>query len=713
MKKIVALIIISALIISGCGSSTKKSDNSKSASKAQKETIKDISTNGIQLSFMAEGDYFYFKNKQWNKTLLKGVNMGLTLANTDLNNPDISYDTYLEWFNEISKMNGNTVKIFSIMNPDFYRAFYDYNRSAKNKLYLIQGIWFSEDYLYDIGDAYDEDSVVQDSFWRNIKETLDIIHGNNLYTSYGKIEKAVYDKDISKYVAGYILGLEWPAEFVQNTNKHTEKNSYKGNYLYTGKLATPFENFLCEMGDKLIEYETATYKYQVPVAFLNWQTTDSITHTNEPFEEEDAVSVNTENVKQTDKYYAGLFAAMDIYPYYPEFMNHQKEYVEYKDKNGKQNTYEAYLKDLKKQYSVPIIVAEVGLPTSRGKAHESIMGYNQGGLTEDEQGKYLSEMIESIFSSGYAGTMIFSWQEEWFKQTWNTIKYAPENPALRTPNVMSAEQGYGILAVEPGKKQVCVLDGDLSDWSTKDVVISTKEGKLYTKYDEGYLYLAYKANAKNFKDKLYIPISTLGVGSSRYNSADLKFDRNTDFVLEVSENGISRLLCDNYYDSYAFIYGKQKQVVEYNNNFSKQNTGNYNNINMFLSNEMYLPVDKTTIESKSYESGSLKKGTTDANSNSFDNTADYFIKDNVAEIRIPWYLLNVMNINEGTVVGDFYKNGDTTFEKIKSMYVGATHNKNSSVKLVEKKIKYKNKSDYHTRLKKSYKYIQNTFKKIE
>ena len=48
-------------------------------------------------------------NKKWNRVILKGVNMGLTLATTNLNNPDVSYETYMEWFEQISEMNANTI----------------------------------------------------------------------------------------------------------------------------------------------------------------------------------------------------------------------------------------------------------------------------------------------------------------------------------------------------------------------------------------------------------------------------------------------------------------------------------------------------------------------------------------------------------------------------------------------------------------------------
>lgn len=76
-------------------------------------------------------------------------------------------------------------------------------------------------------------------------------------------------------------------------------------------------------------------------------------------------------------------------------MNYQEEYVSYIDSSGKSNPYRAYLKDLMNEYTMPVIVAEFGVPTSRGVAHNGAIGYNQGGLTEEQQGKYISL---SIFS---------------------------------------------------------------------------------------------------------------------------------------------------------------------------------------------------------------------------------------------------------------------------------------------------------------------------
>ena len=94
----------------------------------------------------------------------------------------------------------------------------------------------------------------------------------------------------------------------------------------------------------------------------------------------------------------------------------------YIDSDGKVNTYEAYLRDLKLAHTIPIMISEFGVPTSRGVTHKNVMGYNQGGVDETEQGDMLADMYISIYDSGYAGAIAFSWQDEWFKRTWNNSK---------------------------------------------------------------------------------------------------------------------------------------------------------------------------------------------------------------------------------------------------------------------------------------------------
>jgi len=662
----------------------------------------------LSIPSVAAGKYFYVQNKdQWECTFLKGVNIGLTLPTTDLNDPDISYETYLQWFDMIGQMNVNTVKVFTIMNPDFYRALFYYNsKHTGDPLYLLHGLWFCEDDMYSVGDAFGENGKILTALQRSAREAIDIIHGNSDYTDYGSVSPAVYDRDISQYVVGWILGLEWDPAFIQTTNaNHADKADYQGEYLTTGG-ATPFESFLCQAGDYAIRYETENYAAQRPVAFLSWQSTDLLTQEDEPFPEEDMVQVNTETILPTAAYYAGLFAAVDIYPYYPEFMNYQQEYLNYKDADGTVNTYRGYLNALKESYTVPVVVAEVGLSTSRGIAHNSVMGYNQGGLDETQQGQMLLKMIQDIAYESYAGAMIFSWQDEWFKQTWNTYKYYPAQANSRTPNQQSAEQHYGLLAYEPGATEnACYPDGNLAEWADSAPVFSNSQVTLYIQYDEGYLYIMGKTSA-SFDletDQLVLPLSTTGRGNLKSLKYGISFAQPTDFLLVLNGRKDSRLLVDAAYDYFYYEYAVSRKVFPCVTANEGHKTGIFNTIRMFTSNEIVLS-DGQTIPAASYEAGALTYGNANPVSSDYSSLADFCFGKNSFEIRIPWYLINVLSPTEGLRMGDFYTGvKGVKAEEYGSFYIGAGNlTKNQTIKMSAFTVERWEQSTYHARLKKSY-----------
>lgn len=661
---------------------------------------------GVSAPAAARGKYFYVnQNESWNCTFLKGVDIGLTLPDTDLANPNVPYGTYLAWFGQIRAMNANTVRVFTIMNPEFYAALDDYNTAhADAPLYLMHGVWFNEDYMESVGDAFGGDGKIGTSLIRAAKEAADIIHGNSHTTSYGQWDPAVYDRDVSRYVVGWILGLEWRPEFVEATNRnHAGMAQYAGEYLTT-ENAAPFEIFLAEAGEALLSYETETYGSQRPLAFLNWATTDNITHTNEPFPEEDAVSVDTGRIRAAGRFGAGLFAAVDAYPYYPEFMNHQPDYVNYADPSGKQNPYRAYLMDLVGRSQVPVVVAEFGLPTSRGAAHESVTGYHQGGMEEAVQGEALAAMFRDIARAGCAGGLAFSWQDEWFKQTWNTYKYAAKNAALRPFNVQSAEQRYGILAMEPGgNESICYPDGDRSDWRGDTPALRTAGGELYIKSDAAYLYLLIASDADFETERLAVPLSLTGRGSPGAPAEGLRFSAPADFLLILNGQTGSRLKTDAYYDLFYYTYDFQKGIFGRKGEAPLRGSGIFNPIRQFLSNEIVTPLDGKTIPPKAYEAGLLRYGNANPASESYDSMADFCFGDGFAEVRVPWALLNVASPLEGKRLGDFYENGGVQPEDMGELLLGLwIEGESGAVALEWADPRIPKTNEYHGRLKKSY-----------
>ena len=671
-----------------------------------------IDTKNVNVSYIASSNGYFYQNKNGKSAdllYIKGVNMGLTEAQTSLDNSNISYNTFMNWFEEIKDMNANTVRVFSIMNPNFYKALYDFNKkNSSSPLYLIQGIWFSEDLMYQLTDALESDEIIISAFKKACKETVDIIHGNSSDTVYGEFSPAIYDKDVSKYTVGYILGLEYPADFVIETNaSHPDKANYNGKYLETKSGSTPFEAFLANVGDYLVDCETSAYNSQTPVAFLNWQVLDTITHTNEPYKEEnDAVSVNTENITAKSNYYPGLFAAVDVYPYYPEFMNYEEKYTSYTDEKGEKDNYRAYLNDLKTQYSVPLLIAEYGLSTSRGKAHLGLNGYDQGGLNEDEQAKLVSKMTNDIALEGCAGGLVFEWADEWFKSTWNINMYYPDDPTKRTQNLSSAEQSYGILWYDTSTSYP---DGDLSEWKNAYKV----NDNLKVMYDANYMHLLLTLHDgfDTSKDTFFVPISTNGTGSKFSKKYNLKFSDNTDFLLVFNGKDNTRILCDKAQDAFHYKFGVIRKVFGTSQSKAyKQNTGEYDKINTFVSNEIIVPSTNERIEPRYYEGGLLKFGNANPDSSDYDSSADFYYNGNTVEIRIAWYLLNVMNPTTKACISTPFKGDEITYSNFDAIKIGS--GTEGKIKLNDAKFTGVKNVKLTQRLKKVYYSLQDLYPQI-
>ena len=74
-------------------------------------------------------------------------------------------------------------------------------------------------------------------------------------------------------------------------------------------------------------------------------------------------------------------------------------------------------------------------------------------------------LLREIHQEGYAGGILFVWQDEWFKKTWNTMRFElPEDRRSFWLNVLTNESLFGVLGMYPGKEGVLTIDGDRTDW---------------------------------------------------------------------------------------------------------------------------------------------------------------------------------------------------------------------------------------------------------
>jgi hypothetical protein len=667
---------------------------------------------------MVDDKYFYtYKLGKWEKEFIKGVNIGAAKPGAFPGELSITKQEYLRWFKQIGDMNANTIRVYTILKPDFYDALYEYNKNSSKPIYVMHGVWVNEEDIANLQNAYDPKIIGR--FKNDIKNTIDIIHGNAVLPQERGHASGIYTKDVSNYVSGWILGIEWDPEFVIGTNeKNEDKKSFEGKYLYS-KEASPFEAWLTEIGDYAIGYETERYSMQRPLSFTNWVTTDMLSHPNEPLEKEDMVSVNPEHMGSKEGFKPGIFASYHIYPYYPDFMNYQKEYAQFKDKDGNINTYRAYLKDLIKEHTMPVLVAEFGIPASRGKAHENIhMGFNQGNVDETAQGEMNAFMLNNIYEEGYAGGLVFTWQDEWFKRTWNTMDFDIADKRAYWSNDQTNEQQFGVLAFDPGEKERTVyVDGDIRDWKKSKPIASTANCKLYVKSDEKYVY--FMADLKEYsleRDKVIIPIDLIGnQGNTKARSLNLSFERGVDFLIIIDGKDNSKIVVDSYYDSFYYIYSRLG-MVETNSEFEKKDSGLFNPMYLCLNRELYLPQDKIKLPLSKYETGKLFYGNGNPKHEEYNSLSDFYIRDNIIEIKIPWQLINVMDPSDKMIMDDMYKTGIRPVET-DGLYSGVIYNmRDKQLEQSNMALYSWNKWDlpsYHERLKPSYYILKKAFKEIE
>jgi hypothetical protein len=592
--------------------------------------------------FIADGDYFsILKNhqltegtpNQWEEIFIKGVNMGVALPGKFPSEFAATYEEYLHWFKLIGKMNSNTIRTYTILPPEFYKALGWYNLHFENKkLYLLQGVWAKEPPEDNYANA-----VYTKDFMREIKDVIDVIHGNAVLPHKRGHASGIYSYDISQYTIGIILGREWEPYAVTKTNRNDSINIPYGLFINVNN-PNPMEQWLAGIMEFTARYETQTYMCQRPLSFVNWLPLDPMYHNSEFIESEDVKefdndleSVDMEKFSSTEYFKPGVFASYHVYPYYPDFIFQEEKYVNTKNKYGQIDNYLAYLYDLKRhQAGMPLIIAEYGVPSSRGNSHYTPFGYHQGGYSELEQAKISVLMTENIHQSRCAGALYFAWIDEWFKNNWLVMDFeTPQESRKNWHNMENPEQNYGIIALENRKIEI---DGSPTDWSR-----SLENEFIVADYDASYLYLAGNFKHISFdKHNLYIAIDTYdkNKGSFALPFKHPALKRGIEFLVEIKDTNKAQLLIDHNYAVYTDrakgIIPTYRSIKNHDGIFVEQH---------LLANRERTNIFGDTFPEVKHNRGILQFGK--SNNPQSSNANIYWTNNGFIEMRFPWQILNI------------------------------------------------------------------------
>ena len=581
---------------------------------------------------------------------VKGVSAGAGLPGYYGYDFPIEKETYLRWFSMMQAMGANTVKLDSLHGPEFYDALKEYNSEAETPLYLLQGITFNS-YLHNSRrDAFHKDVLedVRDA----CRTTVDVIHGRKrLALRKGHIGSGSYTSDVSEWTIGFILGSQFPTEFISYTD-HTysidaEKNTYKGTFLETTSDSSPFESFLAMAGDFLITYENNKYKMQTMTGFSCYPLTDPFEYSSEisSFYGKSAAT-DIEHIRPTSLYHAGLFAPYTAYPG-DEIISEDNL------------SYEGYLKKLNDHHSIPVVISEFGVSDSRC-LH-----------TADQQAELIGNAVDDIQSSGISGGCVV-WQDQWFKHTWNTMYSSNLHGTPYWHDVQSINSNYGIMGFIPDEKETLATHEDLT-----------------LQCDQSFLYFC--VNRKGFnieRDRLYIPIDiTPESGSYSAPEFNLKFNRPCDFLIVIDGKKNSRLMVQERYDSFRSTYAEEALGF---NTYLKENIPSE-------TSSVFGPVN--ICLNKRFDQSSV----TDTGRLTYGKDADFYMENDQLLIKIPWQLLNFADPSSKLIHSDYYNhNYGVDYTRINHIYADVCYG-TSRASLIPYKLKsWKKRFSYEEKLKPAY-----------
>ena len=622
------------------------------------------------------------RDGEFEELYVEGINMGMGVPGRFPGEAAITREQYRSWFEQIGELNANAIRVYTIHPPAFYEELFRYNRDADSPLYLFHGTWVGEERLLEAGDV----TEVGPEFHDELRRTVDVVHGEATLESRPGHASGEYVADVSNYLLGYIAGIEWLPEFVVETNEASENTEYEGTYIRTDD-ASPFERWLAEALDVVAEHAAESYDTQRPLAFVNWPTTDPIEKPYEPFEVEDMVTVDPDAVVPTEAFEAGTFGAYHVYPYYPPSMNHTPAYTEFIDHRGEKNSYAGYLDALTEVLDVPVLVAEYGVPDSRARAAEHVYGRDQGRHTEREQGEHIVDMIEDIAAADTAGGLLFTWQDEWFKRTWNLAPFSDPDRRPFWSNVQTPEQRFGLLTFDPANR--VSLDGTSADWADAtehlpaDEAVALDDGNdaqrtlrsLWVTHDEAYLSI--RLNFESLADMDWEAMNALiAIGhTGRGNTAlplgtDAAVDP-TDFIIHLAGPDDSRVRVDAYYDSFVWRFSPRAGIDV--SEHQERDSGRFTPLRVAQTSGYEIPETGEEIPFRSLETGALRFGNGNPESEAYDSLADVYVatEEDAIELRIPWLLLNVADPSRRRALGDYWDGNAISFEEFDELEIGA------------------------------------------
>ena len=283
---------------------------------------------GLSRFARTEGERLIVSTGGGERDFHAGVNVGATVPGRFPGELAVDAGTYRRWFDQMSDFGFTSIRVYTMLPPHFYAELRAHNLdNPERPLYLIHGAWPPEEEILDAQDFWDPHVV--EEFRQELSDLVDVVHGNAVVPERRGRAHGTYEHDVSAWLMAWAVGIEWDAPTVlASDDENAGLEPFRGRYFEATPEASPTESWMAMMLDHVAAAEAA-YGDTMPLAFVNWVTTDPLAHPEEPLPSEDLVGVDPMNVRPTDAWPGGYFAGYHVYPYYPDFQRYEPGIVDF------------------------------------------------------------------------------------------------------------------------------------------------------------------------------------------------------------------------------------------------------------------------------------------------------------------------------------------------------------------------------------------------
>ncbi|WP_240377926.1 hypothetical protein [Bacillus piscicola] len=609
----------------------------------------------ISTPFYMENDTIYHKNGADVKPfIIKGVEVDSAYGPKRGTDFSIEEETWLRWFQMIQQMGANTIRVSTVLDDQFYNAFYHYNRDREEPLYLFQGIRVATD---DWKTNKDKENLL---FYQTLKkdgrDIVDMIHGRKVRLVNEHKGTGIYRHDISQWVIGFLIGDHWNQDMVAYINQTLDTGeAFTGDYVTATQEATAFERMMAKTMEHIVSYESEKYGSQHLVSVNSSFIMD-------PFQYEEPYALqlgkyNTfliDHIKPTKKMKAGLFASYayeeQTYPLVTMLADEEK--ARYPHASN-------YLDLLQQVHEVPVVISSVGYPSASYVHHTG------------QQDREIMEDLKRFDANGFNGVFIRSWQDVWDRRVLETSYSVDLQQINKWHDPLTRTQHLGLLGFKPYRDDVLMtVDGKSDDWQDVTADYQDEATSVTMTRDHAYVYFWIEDASITEEKPLYVGLDVHPeLGSQTPDIVDLTFDRRVDFVIEVKpeqgalvyvqdryqsvrQNFLEQVTGENPYVSYPKQESDTFEVVKYVEKekkvFTKEEMDQKPNVYPYKFAEM-KPL--RMVNGKNAEE------------------ADVAMGDGRLEIRLPYQLLHIYDPLTFTIHDDYYEHYGVEPRNVDAFYV--------------------------------------------